>query len=106
MPRRSRPIWISGCQLIPLHRYNDTATDKKGRTKNVGKAPIHSKWTVRKYVRADVVEQCIRERRNMGLRMTAKQLAIDVDVRNGGDVGFRNLCDDFKLELSFWPRTR
>src|SRR5262245_34874940 len=96
----------SGCQVIPLHRYNDTATDKKGSTKNVGKAPIHFNWTVRKYVPADVVEQCIRERRNMGLRMTAEQLAIDVDVRNGGGVGFHNLCDDLKLDPSSWPNVK
>jgi hypothetical protein len=91
-------------QPIFLHFWNAKRKDKKtGKLRDIGKAPLDPKWTIKAYVSDEVIKQCVRVGRNMGIRLKAEQLVIDVDPRNGGDVGFANLCEDFKLDPSAWP---
>jgi hypothetical protein len=91
---------------IPLHKGNDKTIDKQGRVRDLGKVPTDRNWTVRAYKRDAVVAQCIREGRNMGVRIEEDQLVIDVDPRNGGEDGFRNLCTDFHLQPDSWPHVK
>src|SRR5262245_32790394 len=69
-----------------------------------GKAPRDAKWTTRAYVAKDVIRRCADDGRNMGIRLKADQLVIDVDPRNGGDTSFKKLCRDLGLKVDHWPR--
>lgn len=88
--------------LIPLHRYSGTRT-KNGVTRKTGKAPFDFNWTAKAYNTAKVVARCVEENRNVGVRLKPDQLVIDVDPRNGGTVGFTDLCLDFGLDDTQWP---
>src|SRR5690348_1721217 len=91
--------------LIPLHRPDDTAKDKKtGRVRKLGKAPLDRNWTTAKYDTRAVVKRCVREGRNVGVRLTDEQLVIDVDPRNGGEEGFDNLCFMIGMDPEQFPR--
>jgi hypothetical protein len=94
----------SGWQPIPLHRYDATSTDKRGRERKDGKRPIHANWTAREYGADAVLRGCERDGLNMGVRLTALQLVIDVDPRHGGEEGFAKLCRDLGLDPLQWPR--
>jgi len=88
--------------LIPLFRFDATSRTKKGIVRRDGKRPLHFNWTKRLYERARVIALASKGH-NVGVRLKASQLVIDVDPRNGGDVGFRNLCADLKLDPSIYP---
>ncbi len=95
-------------QTIPLHRYNDSRTEKskktgKTKTRQLGKSPLDKSWTTRFYRTPKVIERCIKENRNMGVRLRTSELVIDVDPRNGGDEGFANLCHDVGLDVHAYP---
>ncbi len=102
--------------LIPLYRWYDRHTVKTKAGKPVikdgkplirldGKRPLHKNWTTRNdYVSRDVLALCLKEQRNVGVRLTAAQLVVDVDPRNGGNEGFAKLCADLGLDPSGWPR--
>jgi hypothetical protein len=89
-------------QTIPLHRYDETRT-VKGKTRQLGKAPIHKNWTTRHYRTDAVIKKCESDNRNMGARLRASDLVIDVDPRNGGDKGFADLCKDIGLDARLFP---
>jgi hypothetical protein len=95
---------LPGCTFIPLHMYSDKKRSKSGKVRDVGKAPIHFDWTKRRYDSAKVIARCIRENRNMGLRLGPRVLVVDVDAKNGGLVSFENLCNDLGLDPDEWPR--
>ncbi len=69
-------------QLIPLHRY-DTTDTFKGRLRQRGKSPVDGKWTTAIYKNEDQLAH-IKKGFNVGVRLTAKQLVVDVDPRNFG----------------------
>src|ERR1043166_2197401 len=94
----------SDWQPIPLHRWNDKSTDKRGNSRDDGKRPLDNAWTRLAYDTASVIARCAKEGRNMGVRLKADQLVIDVDPRNGGTEGFANLCLDLGLDPARWPR--
>lgn len=91
------------CLLIPLHCYTDTAI-KHGRVRLIGKAPLAYDWTKRNYRTKDTLKAAADANRNVGFRMTAKQLVLDIDPRNGGDDGYAALKRDLKLDDSEWPK--
>jgi hypothetical protein len=91
-------------QLMPLHRPKAVVTLPNGTKKPVGKAPFHKNWTTRDYNSAKVIAQCAEEGRNVGVRLTDDLLVIDVDPRNGGDVGFLALCADLGIDGDKFPR--
>lgn len=95
---------LSVFTLIPLHKPKDVKRLKGGKTKPVGKAPIDFDWTKRKYDSAKVLERCLEQGRNIGVRLKKDQLVIDVDPRNGGEAGFESLCADLGLDGDEWPR--
>jgi hypothetical protein len=80
----------SGWQPIPL-RVRD-------------KRPLHANWTRRRYGPAKVAERCARDGLNVGIRLKADQVVVDVDPRNGGNEGFDNLCLELGIDPEKWPR--
>jgi len=91
-------------EIIPLHRPKAKLTLPSGVVKEIGKAPLHAKWTTKQYDSKKVLQQCIDEERNAGVRLTDEQLVIDVDPRNGGKAGFANLCHDLGIDEDKYPR--
>lgn len=92
-----------GFTLIPLHHHADETTDKKGVVRKNGKRPIHPNWTRREYSTEAVIKEAGQSNRNLGVRLTSSQLAIDVDPRNGGNEGFTDLCLSIGLDPSIFP---
>src|SRR5437868_4829188 len=70
-----------------------------------GKRPRNANWAAREYLVSSVVKQCIAENRSAGVRPIAQQLVIEVDRRNGGVQGFKQLCQQLTLDPSTWPIT-
>ena len=93
----------SGWQAIPLHRPDDTSKDKAGRTRKDGKRPIHPNWTARTYDADAVIALCAKQGRNMGIRLSDRQLVVDVDPRNGGAEGFDALCAALGVDRTQYP---
>jgi len=83
-----KPYLEAGWQLIPLR----------------GKRPRHRNWLKWPYDSAKVVNICVARNWNVGVRLSRQQLVIDVDPRNGGAQGFKNLCADLDLDHTSWPR--
>lgn len=92
--------------FIPLHHYKATRTDKKGRTREVGKAPKDFNWTQATYNSASVLRECLEANRNVGVRLDAGLLVIDVDPRNGGAEGWNALCEDLFIDPKEFPAVR
>jgi hypothetical protein len=88
--------------LIPLHAY-DATRKKRGKVRRVGKAPRDFNWTKRDYSSKAVLQECVGSNINVGIRLTADQLVIDVDPRNGGNEGFAKLSASIGLDASLYP---
>ncbi len=93
----------TGWQLIPLHSY-DYFDQHKGKKRQRGKSPLHVNWTKRPYSSADQIKH-MAAGNNVGVRLRAADLVIDVDPRNfaDGDDPFRRLCDDCGLDPDLYP---
>lgn len=91
-PKRAAlaPLIDAGFELIPLN--------------GVSKEPRNKDWTNRKYNPERVAAQSSKTGGNVGVRLRADQLVIDVDPRNGGEAGFDDMCLDLGLDASEWPR--
>jgi hypothetical protein len=71
--------------LIPLHKPAATRViNKKGEevTVKIGKRPRDNAWTTLDYDTAKVVADAEKSGRNVGVRLTQRQLVVDVDPRN------------------------
>jgi len=78
-----------------------TATIRKD-----GKRPIHNDWTKRNYPpAARVIDLCVRDNRNVGLRLPADIVVMDIDLRNGGNQGWDNLCLEYGIDEAIFPCT-
>ena len=100
-----RPLLdTAGGALIPLHLWDDVLVQKNGKQKPLGKAPIDANWTSKPYNSAKTIKECLRSEYNVGYRIPADVLVIDVDPRNGGDRGFQKLCFTLGLDPDEWPR--
>lgn len=89
--------------LIPLFRF-DHKTTRHGRVMLDGKRPRDKDWTKRRYLTARTLELAREHNVNVGVRLKANQLVLDIDPRNGGDEGFANLCFDLGLDSDTWPQ--
>src|SRR4029450_8282596 len=77
-----------GCALMPV----------------AGKVPTQRNWTTRDYPSADVViRHCEKHNRNVGVRLPANVVVIDIDPRYGGDKGWDNLCLEYGIDESIFP---
>lgn len=102
-PNQLRPYLDAGWQLIPLHRWD--YKDGKGRDR--GKTPLHPNWTRRPYSSKDQVGH-MEDGGNVGVRLTASQLVVDVDPRNFGSTTdgvdpFSELVLSLGLDPTGWP---
>lgn len=104
----------AGLQLIPLHAY-DAQDEHKGKTRKRGKSPLHKNWTKRAYKNPEVVDYA-EGGGNVGVRLTAADLVVDVDPRNFGDGPdgrpltlddkdnpFARLCRDVGMDPGAFP---
>ncbi|MBA4227699.1 MAG: hypothetical protein C0456_13810 [Hyphomonas sp.] len=99
-------LYTDDFDLIPLHRWDATRTDK-GKTRKVGKSPIDKDWVTRPFDRAVVAEMVARGH-NYGVRLKPCHLVVDVDPRNmpeGRDT-FAELCDAVGLDPDQYPCVR
>jgi hypothetical protein len=86
--------------LIPLHAH-DSTTARNGTIRKDGKRPVHNDWTNREYPPADVViAHCVKKNLNVGVRLPADVVVIDIDPRNGGNEGWDNFCMELGLDPS------
>lgn len=78
------PLLEGGYELIPLHNhaYHD---EHRGRRRQRGKSPLHANWTRRRYRPEDQVAH-MEAGDNVGVRLRARDLVVDVDPRNFRDV--------------------
>lgn len=98
------PYIAASYDLIPLHKP-DAVSQKGGKPRKDGKRPLDPNWTTRAYEAKAVAKRCTSEGRNVGVRLTAGQLVIDVDPRNFkvGNDSFADLCLDLGLDPTTWP---
>jgi hypothetical protein len=91
--------------LIPLHKPKAKKRNPEtGRVREVGKAPVDLNWTKKTYDSKKVLAAAKASSSNVGIRLTADQLVIDVDPRNGGEAGFNSLCVDLGIDGDEFPR--
>lgn len=96
------PYLDAGYALIPLHPFTATRT-KRGKVRKLGKTPRDFNWPKVAYESAAIVRECIASNCNVGVRLRADQLVLDVDPRNGGDVSFKKLCATIGLDPCLYP---
>lgn len=89
-------------QLIPLHKPFTLVEDRKGRKKLAGKIPLHRNWQKQVYDSKEIIATA-GGIRNVGVRPRKDQVVIDVDPRNGGELGFKRLCNDFGINADNYP---
>ncbi|TYP64024.1 bifunctional DNA primase/polymerase [Stutzerimonas stutzeri] len=68
----------AGLQLIPLHKWD--AVDNRGRAR--GKTPRDGAWQAKEYDSIAVLAEATRTGRNIGVRLPASVVVLDVDPRN------------------------
>lgn len=99
----AEPLLRAGLPLIPLHHWN--AVDSKGRDR--GKTPRDGAWQARDYDSRTVLALAEREGINVGVRLPASVMVLDVDPRNFPEDRdpLAELVADAGLNLSLCPRT-
>ncbi len=98
-----KPYLAAGWQLIPLHRW-DYMDAYRGKSRERGKSPLDRNWTTRPYKSIKQTEH-MKAGNNVGVRLRATDLVIDVDPRNfaEGDNPLRRLCADVGLDPNQCP---
>lgn len=88
----------AGLQLIPLHKWN--AVDQRGRPR--GKTPRDGAWQAKDYDSAAVLAEAQRTGRNIGVRLPASVVVLDVDPRNfpEGHDCLAEIVEALNLDLS------
>ncbi|MBR1234117.1 VapE domain-containing protein [Bradyrhizobium sp. AUGA SZCCT0182] len=93
--------------FVPLYRYDaihtKTMSDGTVRIIKDGKRPLHIDWNKRPYDSAKVLKWCVEKNHNVGLRLPAEIVVIDIDPRNGGDEGWDNLTLELGLDEAIFP---
>ncbi|WP_051389635.1 bifunctional DNA primase/polymerase [Bradyrhizobium sp. Ec3.3] len=88
--------------LIPLHRH-DAESARHGSIRKDGKRPLHTDWTKRPYSSTKVLAWCLTNNHNVGVRLPASVVVVDIDPRNGGNEGWDNLCMEYGIDDAAWP---
>lgn len=99
-----RPYLKAGYTLLPLHTWGAKSV-YKGKEREDGKRPLHRDWTNRPYSSTETLNLAEDEGNNVGVRLTAEQLVVDVDPRNmpeGVDT-FKKLCKSMDLDPDDYP---
>ncbi len=93
----------AGLQVIPLHVWD--AVDDKGRQR--GKTPRDGAWQSRDYDTTAVLQLAVRASINVGARLPATMMVLDVDPRNfaEGRDSLAELIATCRLDLSVAPHT-
>lgn len=81
-PGQLAPYAAAGLSLIPLHRH-DALDEHAGKVRKRGKSPLHRDWTNRDYSGLDAAAHMAKGG-NVGVRLSASDLVVDVDPRNFG----------------------
>lgn len=104
-PAALRPYLRAGYTLLPLFRWDRVSTHKNGKPRQDGKRPLDTDWVRKPYRNADQVAHMERGS-NVGVRLTAQQLVIDVDPRNmpEGRNTFLELCAAVALDPDDYPQ--
>jgi hypothetical protein len=92
--------------MIPVHPWSRRKRLATGKVVNLGKAPINARWSTMPINSRKTIELCLEHGRNVGVRLRADQLVIDVDPRNGGAESVLCLAADLGLDLDEWPRVK
>lgn len=94
----------AGLTLMPLHRWD--AADSKGRQR--GKSPIDPAWQSKEYDSRQVLERAKQSGLNVGVRLPATWVVLDVDPRNfpeGRDT-LAELVEATGLDLAIAPHVQ
>lgn len=75
-----RPYLDQDCDLIPLHQWNKQTTNK-GKTQQRGKTPLNNNWTTATKDLAKTLSLA-KKGYNVGYRLSATDIIVDVDPRN------------------------
>jgi len=104
-PEDLRPYTAAGYTLIPLFRWDRTSTHKNGKPRQDGKRPMDNDWTRKPYQNAKAITH-MEGGSNVGVRLEASQLVIDVDPRNmpDGRDTFTELCEAVGLDPDLYPK--
>lgn len=92
--------------LIALRRWSEVRINKQGLVTELGKVPIDASWATMCIDSRRTRERCLKQHRNMGVRLRRNQVVIDVDPRNfkANRDSFLALCRKFGLRPENWPR--
>ncbi|AUJ64194.1 hypothetical protein B9057_07710 [Aestuarium zhoushanense] len=106
-----RPLSEAGFDLMPLHRWDRTSRDKKGRKQQDGKRPRDTDWTRRPYSADRVMAEAAKDGTNVGVRLAAGHLVIDYDPRNDPSGGVEpnalaELILSTGVDPTKWPAVR
>ena len=90
--------YIGRYDLMPLTGPDELHNGKRG-----GKQPAHSKWRIAAPLSFDEADVHMAEGRNVGVRLRATDLVLDVDPRNGGDASVVRLAAAVGVDFDDWP---
>lgn len=98
----------AGHELIPLYRWDAVRTEPDGTERRLGKTPSRRAWTSS----PDATEKALAEAEadgiNLGVRLDAETLVVDVDPRNFADGvdSLQRLSEAVGVDLHKWtPKT-
>ena len=97
-PSALRP-YLGRYDLMRLTGPGERFKDKPG-----GKNPSQSNWRITAALNFDEADAHMAVGKNIGIRLQAADLVLDVDPRNGGDVSLARLATDLGVDFSDWPR--
>ncbi len=101
------PLGAGGYQLIPLHRYHQTARSQQasGTNRQLGKAPLDKRWTTRPYCNERVLRDAESTNRNVGVRLRSTDLVVDIDPRSiqGGIPAAKRKLKSLGVRLRDYP---
>jgi hypothetical protein len=104
LPDSLEPYVAAGKTLIPLHAWH-SKSEIGGTVRADGKRPRDKNWTVRPYDPQEVLDECVMNNWNVGVRLELDDLVLDVDPRNDGDKSFQRFCAGLGLDPADWPRS-
>ena len=107
-PEALKPYLRAGLDLIPL--FDHQATEEvRGKIRLKGKRPLHNSWPRNPY-KPERQVQHMEQGSNVGIRLKAGDLVIDVDPRRfpeeAGPTPLARLCEDMGIDIDACPTVR